>query len=154
MQFVKDSVFPVAASELWAFHERPDAFALLSPPWQQTQIIEPPRSLDVGTKVILRVKIAPLPFWQTMEVEHIEYEHGRMFCDRMNRGPFALWIHHHIVTPVTAQSSRLTDQIEYELPLGVLGRVFGRGIARRQLEKLFHFRHEMTLRSLKVAVGL
>ena len=144
MQFLKSSVFQVPAATLWAFHERPDAFAMLTPPWQKTEIIKPPTSLQVGTMVRLRVKIAPLPFWQTIEAEHIEYEAGKMFADRMNKGPFATWIHHHIIAPEGDGASRLTDQIEYELPLGGLGRLFGGAIARRQLEKLFAFRHEVT----------
>ena len=144
MQFVKTSVFAVPAAKLWAFHERPDAFALLTPPWQRTEIVQPPVSLQVGTLVKLRVKMAPLPFWQTIEAEHIEYEAGRMFADRMNRGPFATWIHHHIITPEGPDASRLTDQIEYALPFGTLGRLLGGAIARRQLEKLFTFRHQVT----------
>ncbi len=151
MQFVKTSVFAVPASTLWAFHERPDAFSMLTPPWQRTEIIQPPVSLKVGTVVKLRVKMPPLPFWQTIEAEHIEYDAGRMFADRMNRGPFATWIHHHIITPEGTNASRLTDQIEYALPFGFVGRVFGSAIARRQLEKLFTFRHNVTRQAVEQA---
>jgi uncharacterized protein len=149
MKFVKTSVFAAPAATLWAFHERPNAFALLTPPWQRTEIIQPPHSLKVGTIVKLRVKMPPLPFWQSIEAEHIEYEAGRMFADRMNRGPFARWIHHHIITEEGPQTSRLTDEIEYALPFGVVGRVLGGGIARRQLEKLFTFRHAVTRKAVE-----
>jgi ligand-binding SRPBCC domain-containing protein len=152
MQFVKESVFPVPASALWAFHERADAFALLSPPWQTMEILQPPRSLEVGTIVKLRVNPLPLPLpsflWQTIEAEHIDYQAGRMFVDRMNKGPFAQWIHTHTVTPISDSESKLTDSIEYELPLGALGRLAGGAFARRELEKLFAFRHEVTKKNL------
>ena len=59
MQFVKESVFPVSVEELFAFHERPDAFALLQPPWDPVEIIQPPTSLEVGTQVKLRSKVGP-----------------------------------------------------------------------------------------------
>jgi ligand-binding SRPBCC domain-containing protein len=142
MRFVKESVFAASAATLFAFHERPDAFALLQPPWQVSEIVEPPTSLRVGTKVVIRVRLGPI--WQTIEAEHVAYEPGRMFADRMVRGPFASWLHRHIVTPEGPDRSRLTDDIEYELPLGVLGRVFGGPLARRELERLFAFRHEAT----------
>jgi uncharacterized protein len=144
MQFVKESVFSVPASELWAFHARPDAFALLTPPWQVTEILEPPRSLKVGTIVRLRVKLPLLPIWQTIEAEHIEYEEGHMFADRMNKGPFAKWVHHHRIEAMGPGTSKLVDSIEYELPMGALGSFAGGSFARRELEKLFAFRHKVT----------
>jgi len=142
VRFLSETVIAADAATVFAFHERPDAFELLLPPWQTSRIIQPPTSLRVGTRVILRTKIGPL--WQTIEAEHVEYEAGRMFADRMTKGPFKSWLHRHIVTPLGDHESRLTDDITYELPLGVLGRVFGGGFARRELERLFEYRHRVT----------
>ena len=97
---------------------------------------------SVGTRVVLRTKIGP--FWQRIEAEHVAYEPGRMFADTMVRGPFARWLHRHIVTPQGPRDCTLTDDIEYELPLGALGRVFGGAFAKRELERLFAYRHEIT----------
>ena len=87
MRFTKTSVIRASAAKVFAFHERPGVLALLQPPWAQTEILQPPTSLAVGTRVILRTKLGP--FWQTIEAEHVAYEPGRMFADRMVRGPFA-----------------------------------------------------------------
>jgi ligand-binding SRPBCC domain-containing protein len=70
-----------------------------------------------------------------------------MFADKMNRGPFAIWVHTHIVTPHGHRQSMLTDDIEYQLPLGALGRIVGGAFARRELERLFSYRHEVTRRA-------
>ena len=142
MKFVKTSTIRAPAATVFAFHEAPDAFARLQPPWQKSEIIKPPTSLQVGTIVVLRTKVGP--FWQTIEAEHVAYEPGVMFADRMNRGPFARWLHRHIVSERGPEDCTLTDDIEYELPLGAVGRLLGAGIARRQLEKLFAYRHEIT----------
>ena len=131
-----------SAERVFAFHEAPDAFERLQPPWQETEIVRPPASLEVGTRVVLRVKVGP--FWQKMVAEHVEYEPGRMFADRLVEGPFAKWLHRHIVTPRGEDECVLTDDIEYELPLGVLGRVFGGRFARKNLERLFEYRHQVT----------
>lgn len=149
MRFVKQSDLSASAATVFAFHEAPDAFARLLPPWQKSEIITPPRSLAVGTRVVLRTKIGPL--WQTIEAEHVAYEPGVMFADRMNRGPFAKWLHRHIVTPRGPGACTLTDDVEYELPLGALGRLFGGAIARRELERLFAYRHEVTRKACEGA---
>ena len=136
---------PVAASAdaVFAFHERPDAFALLQPPWQKAEIIQAPTSLAIGTRVELRVRV--LGMWQRIVAEHVAYEPGRMFADTLVEGPFATWLHRHVVTPVTATTCTLTDDITCTLPLGGLGRL-GDPIVKRQLARLFAYRHEVTRR--------
>lgn len=142
MRFTKTTTINASAERVFGFHEEPDAFERLQPPWQKVRLIQPPTSLAVGTRVLLEVKVGP--FWQTIEAEHVEYDPGRSFADRMVRGPFRSWLHRHIVEPVDADSSRLIDDIEYQLPFGVLGRILGGAFARRSLERLFDYRHEVT----------
>ena len=142
MRFEKKSIIKASAARVFAFHEQPDAFERLQPPWQESEIVQPPRSLEVGTRVVLRVKVGP--FWQTMVAEHVEYEPGRMFADRLVQGPFKSWLHRHIVTPVDEGECILTDDIEYELPFGLVGATFGGWFARKNLERLFDYRHRVT----------
>ena len=40
MKFVKESVINASAEKVFAFHEAPDAFERLQPPWQTTEIVE------------------------------------------------------------------------------------------------------------------
>jgi len=145
MYWSKTSLIHASAAEVFAFHERKDAFALLQPPWQESQILQPPTSLAIGTKVKLRTRIALV--WVTIEAEHIAYEAGHMFADRMISGPFKTWVHRHVVTPQGKDASSLTDEIEYELPLGWLGALAGAAFARRELERLFEYRHAVTRRA-------
>ena len=140
--FQKKSTIAASAARVFAFHEAPDAFARLQPPWQTSEIVQPPTSLAVGTRVVLRTKIGPV--WQTIEAEHVEYEAGHMFADRMIKGPFRYWLHRHIVEPVSANECILIDDIDYALPLGPLGAFFGGWFARRELQRLFEYRHEVT----------
>lgn len=72
------------------------------------------------------------------------YEPGHMFADRMVRGPFKSWLHRHVVTAKGDHAALLTDDIAYELPFGVLGRVFGGSFARGEIERLFAYRQEVT----------
>ncbi len=132
------------AARVFSFHERPDALMLLTPPGERTEIIVPPRSLEVGTRVELRTHVGPFPM--RIVAVHREYVPGRMFADEMVEGPFARWYHRHIVEPLDPARSVLIDAIDYQLPLGVLGATFGRGVALRRLNALFDHRHAVTRR--------
>jgi ligand-binding SRPBCC domain-containing protein len=143
--FIKETLLDATCQQVFAFHRRPDAFALLQPPWEETRILRPPTSLDVGTRVVLQTKIGP--FWTTIEAEHVAYVENERFEDVMHRGPFAHWHHKHLFI-AQCQRCLLRDEIAYALPLGLLGRVFGAPVARHKLERLFAFRHEVTAREV------
>jgi ligand-binding SRPBCC domain-containing protein len=145
MRFLKESVFAASVAEVFAFHERPDAFALLQPPWEQTEILQPPRSLAVGTVVKLRSRVGPI--WVTIEAEHVGYEKNAYFEDVMHKGPFAKWRHKHLFLAEPA-GCRLRDEIEYEPPLGLLGRIAAPFAIAPRLERMFEYRHAVTRREV------
>jgi hypothetical protein len=67
-----------------------------------------------------------------------------MFADTMIEGPFRYWLHRHIVTPVSETMCTLTDDVTYALPFGALGQLVGGWFARRELDRLFDYRHAVT----------
>ena len=140
-QFVKESVIEAPVEAVFAFHERPDAFELLQPPWDKVEIITPPSGLEVGTKVSLFTWVGP--FKQRIEAEHIGYEKNVFFEDTMNSGPFKSWRHKHLFFE-HEDGCRLRDEIEYEAPMGFLGRLADPIAVRPRLEKMFDYRHDIT----------
>jgi ligand-binding SRPBCC domain-containing protein len=150
MQFVKESVLPASVAEVFAFHERADAFELLQPPWERVEIIVPPSSLEVGTRVELRTRVGP--FWITIVAEHVAYEKNQRFEDVMVRGPFAAWHHKHLFFE-HEDGCRLRDEIDYAPPLGWLGRLIDPIAVRPRLVKLFDHRHAVTRREVLLARG-
>ena len=149
MQFVKESVIPATVEEVFAFHERPDAFALLQPPWERVDIQRPPRGLEVGTRVELRTKMGP--FWIPIVAEHVAYARNDRFEDVMVRGPFARWHHKHLFLPHD-DGCLLRDEIEYAAPLGWLGRLVDPIAVRPKLQRLFDYRHDVTRREVLAGV--
>ena len=145
MRFVKESILPATVEEVFAFHERPDAFALLQPPWERVEIVEPPRGLEVGTRVEVRSKVGP--FWTTLVAEHVAYEKNVAFEDVMRGGPFAHWHHKHLFFE-HEEGCVLRDEIEYALPLGILGRLVAPLFVRPRLQRLFDYRHDVTRREV------
>ena len=145
MHFVHESVFPVPPEELFAFHARPDAFELLQPPWETIEVLQPPVSLHVGTRVVLRNKVGP--FWLRIVAEHVDYEPGRSFTDEMREGPFAEWRHQHLCLP-HPEGSMLRDEIHYVPKPRFLAWLADPLVVRPKLRKLFRYRHEVTGREL------
>lgn len=142
LEFRKRTLIHASAARVFAFHELPDAFARLQPPWETVDIIQPPTSLAVGTRVILRTKVGPL--WQTIEAVHVAYEQGVSFADEMVRSPFAYWHHDHVVVPETLSTAWLDDHVTYRLPLGRLGALVAGGMVQRRLDRMFDYRHRVT----------
>lgn len=140
--FEKRTRIGASAARVFAFHERPDAIELLTPAWSGQRVIQPAPSLAVGSRAIVEVRIGPLK--QRIIAEHTAYDPGHMFRDEQVKGPFARWEHTHLVEPDGEDASFLVDHVEYELPLGILGRIGGGFYARRSLEKLFDYRHQVT----------
>lgn len=127
---------------VFAFHELPDALERLTPPFESARVLEKTPHIKAGARVVLLTRIGPMN--ARWVAEHTAYEQGRMFKDRQVTGPFAKWEHTHLFEPDGEGGSWLIDRIDYELPMGALGRLFGGGFARRKLERLFEFRHRVT----------
>lgn len=143
MRFIKESRIEAAPEQVFSFHESPGAFARLTPPWEKVTVIEGGESLRPGSRVVLETRLGP---WHLRWVaEHTEYEPGRMFADRQVSGPFAHWYHRHEFLN-NGGVTLLRDEVDYDPPLGMLGRILSGGFLRRKLERLFDFRHEVTKR--------
>jgi uncharacterized protein (TIGR01777 family) len=143
MDCVYSSTLPVSAQAAYRWHARPGAFERLNPPWDPVTVIEPPESLEVGTRVILRGGIGP--FRPRMRFEHTLCEPGSRFVDEQVQGPFRQWRHEHRFLPGTEPgTSILEDRLEVDGPLGGLSE----GLLRRKLDRLFRYRHTVTRNDL------
>jgi len=144
MRFVRESVIRAAPERVFAFHELPDALARLTPPWEATRVVEHARDLRPGAKTVVETRVLGIVpvVW---EAEHTAYDPPRMFEDVQRRGPFRSWRHRHVVES-HAEGAILRDEIEYEPPLGWLGRLLAPVLVEPRLVRVFAYRHEVTRR--------
>ena len=82
--------------------------------------------------------------WDAL-IEDFRWREG--FCDRQVSGPFKYWRHCHSVRS-DAAGTLLRDAVEYELPLGALGRLANALAVKRQIAGIFALRHRRTLELL------
>jgi len=144
MQFVKESRIAASPERVFAFHESPGALQRLTPPWEKVSVESGGTSIKTGARVVLKTSLGPIPLrWVA---EHMEYDPPHLFADRQVSGPFAKWYHRHEFLDDGQGGTILRDVVDYEPPLGVIGRLFGAGFVKAKLEKMFDYRHDATRR--------
>lgn len=141
-KFVWESHILATPTTVFQFHESPDALRHLIPPWEKMVVAESPGSLAVGSRVVLRGWAGPIPIsWVAI---HTEYAPPHLFADRQESGPFAAWYHRHHFLDDGKGGTILRDEVDYILPLGVVGKWLGARLIRRKLERMFAYRHTVT----------
>ncbi len=135
-----ETVLNASVEEVFAFHESPAALTKLIPPWEPMRVAESSGSLKVGSRVVLRGRVGPMPVeWKAT---HTEYTPPTLFADRQDAGPFAWWYHRHHMIPAGEGKTILRDEIEYALPMGKLGELFGKWFIVNKLDRMFTYRHQ------------
>ena len=140
--FTRRTEFPVSVEALFAWHERPGAFERLSPPWDGVTVVERSGGIRDGARVVLSVPAGPVR--TRWVIEHEGYVPNAQFRDVLRRGPFARWEHTHRFVSLGAGRSALEDVVEYDLPLGALGRIGGGALTRGKIGRAFAYRHAVT----------
>jgi ligand-binding SRPBCC domain-containing protein len=142
MHFIKESLIHASPERVFAFHEQDNALELLSPPWETARVIQHARISDIGSRAIIETNIIG-PVKIRWIAEHTAYQPPHLFEDVQIQGPFRSWRHRHMIT-AHPEGATLRDEIEYEPPLGILGRMFAPLLIERRLQKLFAYRHRVT----------
>jgi uncharacterized protein (TIGR01777 family) len=145
--FEKRSRLPVPARAAFNWHSKPGAFQRLQPPWESVWVVAQKGGITDGATVELKTRVGPVTL--RIVALHEGYIEGKQFRDVQQSGPFKRWEHTHLITPDGNDACWLTDHIEYELPLGALGRFFGGAMVQKKLERMFTYRHRVTADDLR-----
>ncbi len=147
MKFVKESRIDAPPPVVFQWHEQPGAITRLTPPWERVKVLEPGGSLLPGTRVVLLSRIGPIPLkWVAV---HTEYDPPRLFADRQESGPFASWYHRHLFLPAGSGGTLMRDEVDFEPPLGSLGRLLGKGVIEAKLQRMFDYRHQVVQQAMQ-----
>ena len=157
--FQSEQWLPYPVEHVFAFFSNPDNLPRLMPAWQQARISKatliPPLGAPAGSKAAgagsrITLSFRPVPFSPirlSWDAEIDQFAWNDHFCDLQLRGPFHFWHHCHRVSPETRNGvpgTLLTDDLHYEMPLGLLG-TFANWLAiSGQIRATFAFRHRRT----------
>ena len=130
-------LLPDSLDRVFAFFA--DAFELetITPPWLHFHVLTlRPISMQLGQLIDYKLKLRGLPVrWQS---EITAWEPPFRFVDEQVRGPYRKWHHEHTLEK-HPDGTLVSDRVEYAVPGGWLVNSL---FVKRDLEKIFRFRHE------------
>ena len=133
--------------EVFAFFAEARNLERITPPWLRFELIAGDRGeMGAGTLIDYRLRLHRMPIRWTSRIE--EWDPGRAFVDRQVRGPYRLWRHRHSFTAEDG-GTLVRDQVDYALPLGRLGELAHPLFVRRDLERIFAYRHRAVREQLE-----
>jgi len=123
---------------VFGFFQSPHNLKHITPPWLNFTVKSATADIvERGTRICYTIRWFGLPMrWESLIAR---YDKGVAFADEMLQGPYRYWYHTHEFKAVPG-GVEMTDRVEYELPLGWLGRIAHAVMIRRQLEAIFDFR--------------
>ena len=142
MRFTFESILHASPERVFAFHALPDALARLTPAWAGVRVLSAASSLEAGARSIVEIRIAPL-LWVHAEYVHVLSQPPHLFEDRQERGPWRSWRHRHVIE-AHPEGARLIDEVDFEPPFGVLGRLVAPLLILPRLRRIFAWRHGVT----------
>ena len=146
----RTQLIPRPREEVFAFFADAHNLERITPPSLRFRILTPdPIVLGPGALIDYRLSLFGVPFgWRTL----IEaYQPAVRFVDMQVRGPYRRWHHTHTFEDAPG-GTLMRDRVEYELPLGPLGRLAQALLVRRQLRAIFDHRREVIARLFPAAV--
>ena len=134
-------VIPRTVEEVFPFFADPANLARITPDSLDFRITsEGPTNISPGTLIDYRLSLFGIPFRWRSRIETVE--ENRRFTDVQVRGPYRRWHHLHRFWSIP-QGTLMLDRVEYELPLGIVGRLAHRAFVRRSLERIFEYRRKV-----------
>jgi ligand-binding SRPBCC domain-containing protein len=143
--------------EVWAFHTTVEGLEAVTPGWLDLRLESHRRpdgesgdgELLEGSEVTLSIRplgVGPRQRWTSRIIRRERSDDRGEFIDEMIDGPFPKWQHTHRFESIP-EGTRLTDRVEYELPLGPASGLSGLGWPG--FAAVFAQRHRATKRRLE-----
>lgn len=147
MIFERTTTIRAPLARVFDFFGEPQNLARITPPSMRFRVVDAPnRRLREGDRIEYRMRFLGVPLrWVSRLTVWRENE---AFADRQEAGPFRAWLHSHAFREIEPGVVEMHDRVEYELPLGFLGRLFGGWLVERNLRQVFDYRGEVITRTL------
>ena len=128
---------PKSIEDAFAFFSRPENLEEITPPLLRFHIVRADRELHEGSRIEYQLRVRGVPMRWVSEIT--EWKPPYRFVDTQLRGPYALWRHQHTFTTERG-GTRIGDEVEYAMPLGIAGVIAHALVVRRDVESIFDYR--------------
>lgn len=127
------------ADEVFSFFARAHNLERITPSWLRFEVrATEPAQIQEGAVIHYRLRLHGVPLRWTSRIE--EWAPDRGFVDRQVRGPYRVWHHRHTFS-ADGDGTIIGDEVHYALPMGRLGDLAHALFVRRDLERIFDYRH-------------
>jgi ligand-binding SRPBCC domain-containing protein len=137
-RFEHSERFSADLSRLFDFFRRPANLLAVSPPDLQLRLLSAPDLLQLGARVVVQLRRWGLT--RRVVTEVISLEEGALFVEVQREGLFPSWSRTQRFEALADGGTRLTEQIDYEPPTGLLGKMLTATLIERELKRAFDYR--------------
>lgn len=134
---------PISLKEAWEFFSTPRNLSKITPAEMGFHILYVSGGEKTYAGQIIRYKVQVFPgikmHWVT-EITHVI--EPVYFVDEQRFGPYALWHHQHHFKEVPG-GVEMTDEVNYGIPLGVVGRIANALFVGREVNRIFDYRFKV-----------
>jgi ligand-binding SRPBCC domain-containing protein len=137
----REQTLDASLEETFAFFSRAENLEAITPPWLNFRITSPtPIEMHAGTLIRYRLRLHGIPVSWLTRIE--EWEPPHRFVDMQISGPYALWHHTHTFESTADGRTLMTDIVRYGHRFGPLGTIAQHLLVRRDVERIFDYRHD------------
>ena len=139
----RTQILPIEINTAWDFFSSPKNLSVITPSEMNFEILSMSGEDKMYAGQIISYKVNVLPWVRMRWVTEITHVHEpEYFADDQRVGPYTLWHHqHHFKT--TSEGVEMTDEIDYALPLGILGQLAHSLFVRREVNRIFDHRFKV-----------
>lgn len=134
------SVIKAPASRLFEFFLDPGNLTRIMPPRVKVSEVDAIVPLRLGSVFSLRGRNGWLRFQWYGHI--VEFDPPHVMVDEQLKGPFRSFRHTHRFRAIDDHYTLTIDRVEYEPPLGILGKLANACLIRANLRRMFEYRHQ------------
>lgn len=135
-----EQILPISLEKSWDFFTIPTNLDKITPKEMDFKITNnPPSKTYKGQIITYKIGILPLikSNWIT-EITHLE--DLQFFVDEQRFGPYAMWHHEHHFEEIEAGKVKMTDIVNFKMPFGIFGDLFGGALVKNKVRFIFESR--------------
>jgi len=138
-QYKSEQNLPIDMEAAWDFLSDPKNLKTITPDYMGFDILSGADRKMFSGQIIqyILTPILGIPFRWVTEITHVDQ--GRYFVDEQRFGPYTFWHHKHFIEPIEG-GVKMTDIVDYKLPLGPLGKLAHWLFVSKKVKEIFSYR--------------
>jgi ligand-binding SRPBCC domain-containing protein len=139
----RQQFLPISLDEAWDFFSTPKNLAKITPEHMGFNILYISGGEKAYAGQIIRYQVRVLPGIKVHWVTEItQVKEPYYFIDEQRFGPYALWHHQHHFKEVPG-GVEMADEVNYAIPIGLLGRLAHFIFVSREVNRIFDHRFKV-----------